>query len=199
MEPDVRRRQILDVARTLFASRPYSEVTTSEVAREAGVTRALIHHYFGGVRELYLAVLGGLTAAGAEIPGDIAGLSRQERVARNVDVMLDLVDANRETWLAVAIHGEAIPDPEIRRVLESGREAAVERMIAANDDLVSDTPIARLGLRSLLSMFQSACIQWVDGRATREQVHALITRTFLNLVERTIPELEAQAGRQASR
>ena len=158
-----------------------------------------MHHYFGGVRELYLAVLGGLTAEGVEIPGDIAGLSREERVARNVDLMLDLVDANRETWLAVAIQGEAIPDPEIRRVIERGREAAVERMIAANSDLVRDTPITRLGLRSLLSMLQSACIQWVDGRATRAQVHALMTRTFVNLMERTIPELEAQAGRSAPR
>ncbi len=156
------------------------------------MTRALVHHYFGSVGEIYLAVLGELAAEGVEIPGNVEGLSRQERVARNVDALLDLMASNRETWLALAGQSGAIPDAHIRQVLEAGREVAIERMIAANSDLISDTPIARVALRAVLAMLESACGQWLRGFATREQVHALISEMFLDAVERTIPKLEAR-------
>ncbi len=193
LSPEARRGQILDIARRMFAARPYTEVTVAEIAREAGVTRALVHHYYGSVREIYLAVLGEFTAESVQIPGDIEGLTRAERVSRNVDAWLDLMAANRETWLAVAAQGPAIPDEHIRQLISGGREAVVERIIAANSDLVSDTPVARFAMRALLAFLFSACEQWLNGHATREQVQELITSAFLDVVERTIPKLEQDA------
>jgi AcrR family transcriptional regulator len=190
LSPDARRRQILDTARRMFAARPYTEVTVAEIAREVGVTRALVHHYYGSVREIYLAVLDEFAAESVEIPGDIEGLTRAERVARNIDAWLDLMAANRETWLAVAAQGQSIPDEQIRRVIVAGREEVVTRMIAANSDLISDTPVTRFALRSVTALLVSACEQWLTGQATREQAHGLITSTFLDVIERTIPRLE---------
>ena len=190
LAPEARRRQILDVARRLFASRPYAEVTTALIARDAGVTRALVHHYFGGVRDLYLEVMSEMTDALVEVPGEIPDTSREERVARNVAAWLDIVEANRETWLAVAVHGDAIPDPEIRDLIAAAREAGITRSIEANHDVISDTPATRLALRGLLGLHRTACADWLAGRATREQVATLLTRTFLDLVERTSPALE---------
>ncbi len=190
LSPEARRRQILDIARRLFSARPYTEVTVAEIAREAGVTRALVHHYYGSVREIYLAVLGEFTADSVEIPGDIEGMSRAERVASNLDAWLDLMAANRETWLAVATQGQSIPDEQIREVIVAGREDVVERMIAANSDLISDTPATRFAMRAMTALLVSACEQWLTGHASREQVHTLLTSTFLDMVERTIPKLE---------
>jgi AcrR family transcriptional regulator len=192
LAPQARRRQIVDVARGLFATHPYAEVTVAAIAREAGVTRALVHHYFGSVGEIYLAVLGELAAEGVEIPGAVEGISRTERVNRNVDALLNLMASNRETWLALAGQSGGIPDAHIREVLDAGREVAVARMIGANSDLISDTQISRIALRAVLAMVESACGQWLRGFATREQVHALISEMFLDAVERTIPKLEAR-------
>jgi AcrR family transcriptional regulator len=192
LAPQARRRQIVDVARGLFATHPYAEVTVAAIAREAGVTRALVHHYFGSVGEIYLAVLGELAAEGVEIPGAVEGISRTERVNRNVDALLDLMASNRETWLALAGQSGGIPDAHIRAVLDAGREVAVARMIGANSDLISDTQISRIALRAVLATVESACGQWLRGFATREQVHALISEMFLDAVERTIPKLEAR-------
>jgi AcrR family transcriptional regulator len=193
LTPGERRRQILDVARRLFATRPYGDVTTADVAREAGVTRALVHHYFGGVRDLYLAVVVELATEAVAIPGPIEGLGREDRVAHNIEAWLDLTEANREPFLALAMHGDAIADPEIRELIEAGREAVVGRIIDANSDLVAETPGARLALRALLAMHQAACVQWFAGKVTREQVQALLTRTFLDQVERVIPEVDSAA------
>ena len=194
LSPDSRRRQILDVARGQFASKIYGEVTTASVAREAGVTRGLVHHYFGGVRDLYLEVIGQISIEGVAIPGRIEGISREQRVARNVDAWLDWTEENRETFLALAMHGNNNPDPEIGRTVRSGREVAIDRIIEANSDLISDTPAARLAVRGLMAMHQAACGNWLAGEASRGQVHALLTSVFLDLLTRTIPMMNSRRG-----
>ena len=45
-----RRDEILDAANVLFAERGYEEVSIGAIATSAGVTRGLVHHYFGGRR-----------------------------------------------------------------------------------------------------------------------------------------------------
>jgi AcrR family transcriptional regulator len=57
LEPDERKEQIFICAVQLFSQRPYSDVSTSDIAADAGVARGLINHYFGTKRELYLAVI----------------------------------------------------------------------------------------------------------------------------------------------
>src|SRR4029453_4002927 len=52
-----RRHQILDAANELFAERGYEEVFVEDIASSAGVTRGLVHHYFGGRKEVYIALL----------------------------------------------------------------------------------------------------------------------------------------------
>jgi len=55
-----RRAQMLDAANDLFAERGYEEVSVEDIARAAGVQRGLVHHYFGGRTQVYLALLGRL-------------------------------------------------------------------------------------------------------------------------------------------
>ena len=54
LEPGQRREQILDAANALFAERAYDEVSVEDIASAAGVTRGLVHHYFGGRKEVYI-------------------------------------------------------------------------------------------------------------------------------------------------
>ena len=54
--PD-RRRQILDVARHLFARQGFQGTTTRAIARRAGVTEALIFRHFPTKEALYWALL----------------------------------------------------------------------------------------------------------------------------------------------
>lgn len=54
--PDT-RAAILSAARGLFADRGVKGTTIRAVAAEAGVDPALVHHYFGGKDDLFLAAL----------------------------------------------------------------------------------------------------------------------------------------------
>ncbi|MFL5829210.1 MAG: TetR/AcrR family transcriptional regulator, partial [Solirubrobacteraceae bacterium] len=57
LEHDERRQQILVCAKSLFSERSYASVSTTEIAREAGIARGLLNHYFGTKRDLYLEVV----------------------------------------------------------------------------------------------------------------------------------------------
>lgn len=51
-----RRSQLLDVAQDLFSGRPFDDVSMEVIATHAGVTRALVYHYFPTKAELFAAV-----------------------------------------------------------------------------------------------------------------------------------------------
>ncbi len=51
------RRLILNKALELFASRGYHDTTMDELARNAGVSKGLIYHYYPGKKELLTAII----------------------------------------------------------------------------------------------------------------------------------------------
>jgi AcrR family transcriptional regulator len=194
LSPDTRRGEILAAARKLFSERPYTSVSTSDVAEAAGVARSLVHHYFGGIRELFFAVVaqGGtalaeLRSAGPETPLD-------ERLAYNLAAGLDVIAANRETWLAVAVYGASIDDPDIRQLVAALTDRQVDRMLTANSDVISDTPTTRHALRCFIAFATEATREWLLGEYTREETEALLVTAFRHLLLNTIPALEAGAG-----
>ncbi len=55
-DPEATREAILQAAETLFLGRGMAAVPTSAVAKQAGVTKSLIHHYFGSKDALWESV-----------------------------------------------------------------------------------------------------------------------------------------------
>lgn len=91
--PDARRRQIIDAARQLISECGDAAISTADVAKAAGVTRALVHHYFRGIDELLDAAIQQLVASLARgslgaiteipvqqwVPPQCRGLPRHDR------------------------------------------------------------------------------------------------------------------------
>ena len=183
LAPEARRSQIVDAARTLFAERPYGTVTTADVADAAGVARSLVHHYFDGIRGVFLAVVaeGGAALADVRTAGPETPL--EERLTHNIAAALDVVGANRETWLAVTLGAQG-SDPEIRSISDFVMERSVERALEVNSDIVSDTPATRLALRCFHAFSREATLAWLTGRATREEIEPLLVASLRDVLAR---------------
>src|SRR5208283_210235 len=54
---DARRRQLFDVALSLFAEHGYAATTMDDIAEAAGVTKPLVYQHFDSKRALYLELL----------------------------------------------------------------------------------------------------------------------------------------------
>src|SRR5215207_9581860 len=105
LAPEQRRDQILDAANALFAERAYDEVSIEDIASAAGVTRGLVHHYFGGRKEVYIALLERLGAQREHELRPPVGRSARERLGDTVSRWLDWTDTNRTIYLATIARG----------------------------------------------------------------------------------------------
>ncbi|BBX71624.1 TetR/AcrR family transcriptional regulator [Mycolicibacterium psychrotolerans] len=56
LSPDARRTELLALGAEVFGLRPYDEVRIDEIAERAGVSRALMYHYFPDKRAFFPAV-----------------------------------------------------------------------------------------------------------------------------------------------
>ncbi len=192
LERDERREQILAAARRLFSERPPGEVSTTEVAREAGVARGLLHHYFGTKRDLYLEVMRSMLRYPPQPIPEVSGGDVDAVLSAAIDRWLTMVRRNRAAWLA-AVGAQGLGrDPEVEAIVEAGREAAVDRLVALLDP--DGGRELRAVLRAYSGFAEAASLEWlVRRRLTREQVHRLLHSTLTTLVRSILPEI-AQKG-----
>src|ERR1700712_3691812 len=57
LDVDERRRQLLELGARLFTSHTYTELSMARIAREAGISKALLYHYFPSKQEFFRATL----------------------------------------------------------------------------------------------------------------------------------------------
>jgi AcrR family transcriptional regulator len=192
LAPDERRRQILECARQVLEDSPSSELSMDEVAKAAGVTRGLLHHYFGTKRELHVELVREMFRGGQPpVPEYVAGVGPQERLAESVRRWLEMVQSNSRTWL-VALSAGAARDPEISEIVERVRESAVDNVIA----VLGIGPAADAGpeVRGLIRAYggfaEAATREWLErGRFTAEQMQELLTSSLLALVGDVLPRV----------
>ena len=197
LDPGRRREQILDAANALFAERAYDEVSVEDIASSAGVARGLVHHYFGGRKEVYIALLERLGAVREQQLPPPVGRSARARVADTVSRWLDWTDANRTIWLATFARGEDIADPDVRRVAADLVRRAVALLTAHHADIAEDSPRLRYALECWTALNRAATRRWLHGEATREATHELLTST-LEHVLRTFGARPAPRRRTSS-
>ena len=185
LAPEDRRRQLIDVTRSLLARRPGAPLSTADVAEAAGVTRALVHRYFHGIDELREAVAADMAGRAGAVLTVGPGTPVPERVRHNVGAFLDGIEASREVWLStMESQRPRAGDDHPAEIL---RRAMLERMLENNSDLIDDTPWTRLCLLAYIGSSDAICRQWVLGRATREQAERILVDGLLHTLTTVIP------------
>lgn len=195
LAPDARRQEILEHARELFGGRSYAVVSASEIARAAGVTPALVSHYFpGGKRDIFLALVSQLREQVAEAIRVDPSLAVRDRVAVSIENWLGWLESNSETWLATAAQGDYIADPDLQALVDSARELSIDTILTDYADLLTDDRSTRLALRSWLGFNRAISRSWLRGEATRAEAALLLTETLHNLITAITPELTSLTG-----
>jgi TetR/AcrR family transcriptional regulator, transcriptional repressor of bet genes len=119
MEP-VRRKALVDAALRVIGDQGSLSITMSDIAREAGVSPALAHHYFGSKEHLLLATVRSLLS---QLRGDtVAALKSadapRERLSALIRVSFQADQFAPETIAAwLAFYAEAQRSEETRRYL----------------------------------------------------------------------------------
>lgn len=190
LEPDARREQILSCAVRLFGERPYSEVSTTELAREAGVARGLINHYFGTKRDLYLEVVRRMVMIPRHAVKRLPDGPLEVRVDGAVRWFLDAVARHNKAWLAAT--GAIGSDPDVERIVAEADEWGVDRVLEATGLAaeVGHREELRAMIRAYGGMAKVAAREWlVREDLTRAQAHTVLSTALVALIREAAPRL----------
>jgi AcrR family transcriptional regulator len=120
------RDEILAAAKRAFASGGYERTTIRGVAREAGVDPALIHHYFGNKRQLFVDAMDLPANPAAIIEGLVESADPEELGELMIRYMLDVWDNEEDRASLVALVRTAMSDDQAATMV---REFATKEIL----------------------------------------------------------------------
>lgn len=159
---DERRAQLLELGLRLFGERAYDAIAIDDIAREAGVSKGLLYHYFGSKRDFYVACV--REAAGQLLVRTTPDMSLPEAERGRVGLEAYLAFADEHAGAYTALTRSGIGhDPEVLAVLEDARGQFVRRMLEGLG-LREDRPVFRLAARAWIGQVEAACLEWLVTR-----------------------------------
>jgi AcrR family transcriptional regulator len=131
LSPEDRRNELLALGAEVFGQRPYDEVRIDEIAERAGVSRALMYHYFPDKRAFFAAVVRAaserLFAATNTPPNPGQGLFDQVREGVLAYLRYD-EEHPHGAWAAYVGMGRS--DPVLRGIEDVDNDRQADRIVA---------------------------------------------------------------------
>jgi AcrR family transcriptional regulator len=178
LEVDERRAQLIALGERLFTSCAYSELSMARIAREAGISKALLYHYFPSKQAYFEATL---QAAAQELRGATepdASLAPLQQLEASLDVYLAWIDEHSEAYNKLMVTAGEVP--EVRGMVEAVRASTAQRILGGV--LGEGAPVppgARAAVRGWLWFMDGAALDWIAHRdLSRDELRGLLLGTL---------------------
>ncbi len=181
LDVDERRRRLLELGADLFARFSYDELSMARIAQEAGISKALLYHYFPGKQAYFTATL---EEKATELVGLVEpdpSLPPLEQLTAGLDAFLGWVEDNRGAYGKLVRSAAAIP--EVRELVDRVREATSQRILDGLSPGAPPSPPLRAAVRAWLWFMDGAIVDWAEhGDLTRDELRGLLLGTLLGAV-----------------
>ena len=182
LTPEVRRRQIIDAARSLYDERPYEDVSTRELAEAAGVARGLINHYFGDKRELFLEVMRDSVILPDETLPDFEGKNLDERVRLTISWIMFGAEKYGLAWVNASGTTNLLGDADVQVIMDAANDTAARLMLDALG--LDDSPKLRTMFIAHAGMVKGTIREWLqNGTLTRDEALDLLTSSLNHVIQ----------------
>lgn len=190
LDVDERRRRLLELGLQLFSRHTYAELSMSAIAREAGISKALLYHYFPSKQAYFVATLEQQAAELVARTSVDPSLRPTEQLMRALDAFLGWVEENAEGY-AKLLEG-ASTHAEVRELVDQVRAATAERILAGLAPDGSPPPALRAAVHGWLWFMDGAIIDWLEHRdMDRDQLLGLLLGTLYGAVTASGAQLDA--------
>lgn len=137
LDPEVRRRQILDATMRVAEGQGFGKLTIDAVAREAGITRPVVYDLFGDMDGLLAATLAdaegrALAGIAGALPVLAGGGSPDAVLSGAMRQFLEAVRADPATWRLILLAPQSAP-PALRARVDTNRAALADRIAEVAD------------------------------------------------------------------
>jgi len=184
LSPEERRAQLIAIGVRFLAEHPLDELTIDELAQRAGVSKALVFHYFENRQGVERAIVTTARDSLLLATEPVEDLPPRERIRDTLLRIARFVREHSGTFSSL-VRGVASGDPAVRAIVDESRERNAQRLRDAFAELgVADTPALRVALRAWVSFTEEALLELIiDRRADDEEVVDFLEHTLDGVVE----------------
>ena len=123
---DERRRRLLELGADLFTRFAYDELSMSRIAKEAGISKALLYHYFPSKEAYFVATLEEKAAELTQRTAPDEALPPIEQLSGSLGAYLAWVEENAGSYEKL-IRSASVP--EVRALLDRVRGDTAQRIV----------------------------------------------------------------------
>jgi AcrR family transcriptional regulator len=157
-----RRRQLLELGAELFSRHAYDELSMARIAREAGISKPLLYHYFRRKQDFFLATLEQAAERVRQLTEPDPGLPPQEALAASLDAFLGWVDEHATAYRKLMESAGGVP--EVRALVDGVRERTAARILDGLGVPAPTPPRLRAAARAWLWFMDGAILDWLGHR-----------------------------------
>ena len=181
LDVDERRRQLLDLGAELFARHGYEELSMARIARGAGISKALLYHYFPSKQAYFAATLEQAAEELAEVTEPDPARPPVEQLSASLEAYLGWVERHMGAYDKLIRSVGAVP--EVRELVERVRDETAARILAGIAGGREPGPMLRAAVRGWLWFMDGAVLDWIEHRdIDRGRLHGLLLGTLLGAV-----------------
>lgn len=164
---DERRRRLLDLGAELFARHSYAELSMSAIARAAGISKALLYHYFPSKQDYFVATLQQAAEEVSRRTEPDPDLSPAEALAGSLDAFLAWIEENEVAYRKLVESAGSVP--EVGALIDEVRDRTSSRIVAGLGAGADPPPRVRAAARGWLWFMDGAILDWLDHRDLSRQ------------------------------
>jgi AcrR family transcriptional regulator len=160
LEVDERRAQLIEVGTELFSKNSFEELSMAQIAREAGISKALLYHYFPSKEEFFKAALAEAAAELVQRTAPDESLPPLEQVRASTRAFVAWIGERGGAYMKLLQSVGAVP--ELRETMTAIRDFTSARIV---DGLVPEadrTPAKRAAVRAWLWFMDGVLLDWIE-------------------------------------
>jgi AcrR family transcriptional regulator len=178
---DERRRHLLELGAELFARHSFGELSMARIAREAGISKALLYHYFPSKQEYFVATLQQAAEEVSRRTEPDPELPPAEALASSLDAYLAWIEENELAYRKLMESAGGVP--EVGALVADVRDRTSARILAGLGAGDPPPPRLRAAARAWLWFVDGAVLDWLEHRdMDRARLHGLLLGTLLGAV-----------------
>jgi AcrR family transcriptional regulator len=183
LSPDERKTQLITLGVKMLGERAIEDISVSEIAAQAGISRGLLFHYFPTKQDFQLEVV---RHANAELLARVVPdptLSLFDMLRDSVGRYIDYVSENRTSYLAL-LRGPTSSSPELVGLVEQTRRAIVDIILdqVPLSEQEREQPRLLLVVRGWVAFTEETTLSWLSEESvTRDELTELLVESLLVL------------------
>ena len=177
MQVDERRRQLLELGAELFATHSFGELSMARIAREAGISKALLYHYFPSKQDFFVATLQQGAQEIARRTEPDPSLPPLEALAASLDAFLAWIEENELAYRKLMESAGSVP--EVGALIAEVRDRTSARILEGIGAGDPPPPTLRAAARAWLWFMDGAILDWLEHRdLDRAELSGLLLATL---------------------